>query len=604
MSNKLLEVDFMSTKEIAWDLSEIFPNIDDPSIEKAIEDLKKQADSLAKTYQGKIKDFNAEELMKLLEEYEIYMADLSNIGIFARLSFAANMTLPETTALNDRVSKLSANLSKQLAFLHLEVGQLVYKKSEMIKDKVLSNYKHFLEKLQRAVPHQLSEVEEQLIIEKDQFGIEGWQQLQSKWLNTRKFEVEVEGEKKTLSYGEANALLSHPDRATRESANKAIYGLLKQDGDLFAFALRNISNDWINVTNRRNYDNEMHASLIANDIEQEVIENLLKSIDEHSHIYRRYLKLKAKIFRLPKLGNHDIVAPIKSDSEAKITYEEAKEIVIQAYVGFDNNYAFGVRDMFKKNHVDASPRFGKRNGAFCSSWFKGKSAFILQSYNDSLSGVYTLAHEMGHATHDYYFTREQTILNGRMPMIVAETASIFGELLVTDLLLKNAKSDQEKMSIIGRVLDGAGMAAFQVSARAWFEQDLYDAIKRGEFLDYKTISKYWTKNRDRIYTDAVDWFDVMDSEWTMKTHYYLSNFRFYNYPYVYGQLFVYALYQKYLDEGKDFVPKFKKVLEVGSSISPIEIGEILGLDVKDPEFWKLGMKRFEYFVNELEKLVK
>ena len=594
----------MSTKEIAWDLSDIFPSIDDPSIEKAIENVKKQADSLANTYQGKIKDFNAKELLKLLEEYETYMADLGNISIFARLSFAANMTLPETTALNDKVSKLSANLSKQLAFLRLEVGQLVYKQPELIKEPILSNYKHFLEKLQRAVPHQLSEVEEQLIIEKDQFGIEGWQQLQSKWLNTRKFEVEVEGEKKLLSYGEANALLSHPDRATRESANKAIYSLLKEDGDLFSFALRNICNDWLNVTNRRKYENEMHASLIANDIEQEVIENLLKAIDEHSHIYRRYLKLKAKIFNLPKLGNHDIVAPIKSDTEAKIPYDKAKEIVTKAYESFDNDYAFGVRDMFEKNHVDASPRYGKRNGAFCSSWFKGQSAFILQSYNDSLSGVYTLAHEMGHATHDYYFTRKQTILNGRMPMIVAETASIFGELLVTDLLLKNAKSDQEKMSIIGRVLDGAGMAAFQVTARAWFEQDLYDAIKRGEFLDYKTISKYWTKNRDRIYTDAVDWFDVMDSEWTMKTHYYLSNFRFYNYPYVYGQLFVYALYQKYLDEGKEFVPKFKKVLEAGSSISPIEIGEILGLDVKDPEFWKLGMKRFEYFVNELEKLVK
>jgi oligoendopeptidase F len=307
---------------------------------------------------------------------------------------------------------------------------------------------------------------------------------------------------------------------------------------------------------------------------------------------------------LKKLGNHDIIAPLPNIPHIDYTWEKAKELTIKAYSNFDEEYAFAVKDMLKRNHVDASPRFGKRNGAFCASWYKGKSAFILQSYNDSLRGIYTQAHEQGHATHAYYMEREQTILNCRNPMIVAETASIFGELLLTDLLLKEAKSDEEKMGIISRVLDGAGMAAFQVSARAWFEQDLYDAINQGEFLDYKTICKYWTKNRDRIYGDAVEWFDEMESEWTMKQHYYIPNFRFYNYPYVYGQLFVYALYQKYQDEGKTFVPKFKKILAAGNSISPDKIGEILGLDVKDPEFWKLGIKRFEYFVDELEKLVK
>ena len=486
----------------------------------------------------------------------------------------------------------------------LEIGKLVHSKPELITDKNLAKYKHYLEKLNRAVPHQLSEVEEQLMIEKDQFGIRGWQQLQSKWLNTRIFEIEVEGEKKKLSYGEANSLLPHPDRATRKSANQAIYELLKEDSELFTSALRNICNDWINVTKRRQYDSEMHASLIANDIDQKTIDSLLKTIDESSHIYRRYLQLKAKLLGLPKLANYDIVAPLPDAPDIAYDYEKAKELSIAAYSKFDEEYAFATKDMFEKNRVDASARFGKRNGAFCASWFKGQSAFILQSFNDSLSGVYTLAHELGHATHDYYFTREQTILNSSIPMIVAETASIFGELLITDLLLSQAQSDNEKIAIISRVLDGAGMAALQVTARAWFEQDMYDAIKRGEFLDYQTISNFWTKNRDRIYGDVIEWQDVMDAEWTMKVHYYMPNFRFYNYPYVYGQLFVYALYQKYLEDGKDFVPKFKKVLSAGSSISPKEIGDIFGLDISDPEFWKLGIKRFKYFVDELEKLVK
>jgi len=591
------------TEEIAWDLTDVFPSTTDPSIDKAIEEITKMVDDLEKKYQGKIKDLAAKGLKELLVEYEKYQVEFRSLGMFARLSFAANMTLSDTQQLNDRVSKLGAEFGKRLAFLSLDIGKLVFENPSLISDPELINYKHYLEKLHRRVPHQLSEIEEQIIIEKDQFGIVGWQQLQSKWLNTRLFEVEVMGEKQQLSYGKANALLPHPDRETRKSANQAIYELLGKDGELFADALRNICNDWIAVCKRRKYKNEMHSSLIANDVEQDIIDSLLKTIDNHSHVYRRYLTLKTKLLGLKKLTNYDIDAPLPDAPSMDYTFEKAKEIVLEAYSNFDDDYTFGVRDMYAKNHIDASARFGKRNGAFCSSWHKGKSAFMLQTFNDSLDGVYTLAHELGHATHDYYFTREQTILNGSMPMVVAETASIFGELLVTDLLLKKAQSKEEKKAIICQVLDGAGMAAFQVSARAWFEQDMYDAIKRGEYLDYKKISGFWTKNRDRIYGDAIDWLEVMDAEWTMKQHYFMPNFRFYNYPYVYGQLFVYALYQKYLDEGKSFVPKLKKALAVGSSISPKEIGEMLGLDVTDSEFWKLGIKRFEYFVNELEKLM-
>ncbi|NHK31751.1 MAG: M3 family oligoendopeptidase [Asgard group archaeon] len=594
----------MSDQEIAWDLSVIFPSTTDPSIDKAIEKIKDKADKLEKNYKGKIKNLTAEGLLKLLQEYESYVVDFRNVNLFSRLSFAANMTLPDTQTLFDKMSKIAANLGKKLAFLDLEIGQLVYSKSEFITKKELSNYKHYLEKLNRRVPHQLSEVEEQIIIEKDQYGVDAWQQLQSKWLNTRIFDVEVVGERKQLSYGQANTLLPHPDRSTRKSAYESIYSLLKTEGDLYASALRSICNDWINVTKRRKYDSEMHASLISNDTEEKIISSLLQAIDNGSHVYRRYLKLKAKILGLPILANYDVVAPYPDAPSKGYDWTKAKELTTEAYSKFDNDYATATREMFEKNRVDGSPRFGKRNGAFCANWYNGKSAFILQSFNNALGGVYTLAHELGHATHDYYFDREQTILNGSIPMVAAETASIFGELLVTDLLLSKAESDKEKIAILMQVLDGAGFAAFQVTARAWFEQDLYDAIKRGEFLDYKTISKYWTKNRDRIYGDAIEWLDVMDSEWTMKTHYYLSNFRFYNYPYVYGQLFVYALYQKYLQEGKEFVPKFKKALAAGSSLSPKEIGELLGLDVTDPEFWKLGIKRFEYFVDELEKIVK
>ena len=592
----------MSQNEIAWNLTEIFPSTTDPSIQEAMENTRNMAESLAGKYQGRIKSLSSKELLACIQEVEAFNGKLRDVSLFASLSFAANMTLPDTQQLFDKVNKLEAKLRKTLAFFELEVGKLVHDRPDLISDPLLANYTHALEKLWRAVPHQLSEVEEKLIIEKDQFGVQAWQQLQSKWLNTRIFEVEVEGKKKLLPYGEANGLLAHPDRATRESANKSIYGLLGKDSEIFASALRNICNDWLSICEERKYESPMHASLIVNDIDQKAVDSLVRAVENHADVYRRYLKLKARLMALPKLGCHDLVAPLPNVPEMRFNFEQAEDLVTRAYSRFDNEYASGVRDMFARSHIDASPRFGKRNGAFCAGWFGGKTAYMLQSFNGTLNDVYTLAHELGHATHDYYFERTQTIWNTRIPMVAAETASIFGELLVTDLLLSEAKTDSEKKAIISRVLDGAGMATFQVTARVWFEQSLYDAIKRGEFLDYKTICRFWTAARDRTYGDAVEWFDVMEAEWTMKPHYYMANFRFYNYPYVYAQMFVYALYQRFLEEGKAFVPKFKQVLSAGSSISPVEIGRIVGLDVTDPSFWGLGLKQYERFVGELEKV--
>jgi oligoendopeptidase F len=281
-------------------------------------------------------------------------------------------------------------------------------------------------------------------------------------------------------------------------------------------------------------------------------------------------------------------------------------LVIEAYKRFDEDYAFAVKDMFAKNHIDATPRLGKRNGAFSWDWIEGKTAFILTNFNEKLNSVYALAHELGHATHTYYYARNQTILNcgtdWTQPMIVAETASKFGELLLTDLLLHQSKSEQEKKAIICNDIDGAGIVIFGVTARAWFEQNLYAAIKRGEFLDYKTIRKYWVEARNKAVGDAVEYLDEAEAAWTTTPHYYMPNFRFYNYPYVYAQLFVYALYQRYLEEGKEFVPKFKKALSAGCGISPVEIGKIVGLDVTDAHFWELGLKQYEHFVDELEKI--
>lgn len=218
--------------------------------------------------------------------------------------------------------------------------------------------------------------------------------------------------------------MTHFDRATRESVNRSIYGRLGIDGELFASALRSICNDWVTISKRRKYDSAMHASLISNDIQHDIIDNLLGTIEEKAKIYRRYLKLKAKIMNLSQLGNHDIVASLPDVPEPKFTFQAAQDLVTKAYSRLDSDYVTAVEEMFAKQHIDSSPRFGKRNGAFCACYFNGKSAYVLNSFTGSLSDVFTLVHELGHATHDWYASRKQTISNMNIPSVVAETASI------------------------------------------------------------------------------------------------------------------------------------------------------------------------------------
>jgi len=588
--------------QIVWDLSELFSGMNDPRISQAISNVVVMANDFEKKYRGKILSLTPEGVFECLQEVEAFNQNFSNVSLYSSLVFAANMTLPEAQALNDKISKLEAKISKQLVFYRMELSALLKNTPKLINEPILVNYRHFLERVYRRVEHQLSEVEEQLIIEKDQFGVDAWAELQSKWLNTRIFEVTVAGEKKTLSYGEATGLLHHPDRATRESANRSIYELLGRDAEVFSAALRNICNDWVTISKRRKYLTPMEASLINNDTEQAIIDNLLVSIEKGTKNYQHYLKVKAKLMGLPVLGNHDLVAPLPGVSEFKYTFDQARDLIVRAYSRFDSDYAEAIKEMFAKQHIDAMPRFGKRNGAFCAKHYNGKSAYILQSFNGALSDVFTLAHELGHATHDWYMTRSQTLLNSSVPSVVAETASIFGELLLTDLLLAEAKTDAQRKAVLCLVLDEAGLTAFQVTARVWFEQALYNSVEQDEFLDYKTICNHWTWARDRIFGNAVEWFPEMEAEWTMKPHYYMANYRFYNYPYVYAQMFVYSLYERYLAEGKLFVPKLKKALSAGASLSPLEIAQTLQLNPKTPDFWKGGLNVFEGFIKNLEKL--
>jgi oligoendopeptidase F len=518
--------------------------------------------------------------------------------------YAANSTDETAKQLNEAVRRAMMNVNQAIAFVDLELGKLLAAKPTLVNDPVLSEYRHYLERLLRRVPHMLSETEEQLTIVKDKNGINAWEQLQSDWLSTRMFTIEVDGEMKTLPYGAIIGFYQSPNRDLRKRAYQTVYEGLSKDDIVWASAIRAVCEDHTRMCEMRKWQTPMTQSLIDNDIDEQAIDSLMKTIEKNANLYQRYLGLKAKLMNLPKLANYDLMAPLPKAPSKTYSWTDSRREVTAAYQEFDEQFGNWIDEMYTRRHLDGEIRKGKTSGAFCSSWLAGKSAYVLQSFNGRIMDVYTQAHELGHAIHDYLLSRTQKPSNCEVGSCAAETGSIFGELLLTESLLKSSKTNEEKQAILAIILDEFGSAAFLVSARVFLEQKIYDSIKEGRFLDGESIAKLWVEARTRLCGDAVDWLDCMKWEWTKTPHYYMANYRFYNYPYVFAQLYVYALYRLYKEEGRSFTLKLKALLSAGSSKPPRELAAELGYDITTEEFWQKGMKQAEEFINMLEESLR
>lgn len=591
----------MTENEMIWDLSQLVENTEPTSIQKKLESMVTEAEKARDVYHGKIGSLDAKGLLELLEMKDTYILKFEGVIMYCRLMYSADSTDDVAKQLNDAARRAYMRVGQALAFIDIELGEVLAENRSLITDPVLAEYKHYLERIVRRVPHMLSETAERLVIMKDKNGINAWGMLQSDWLSTRTFDIEIEGETKTLPYGKIIGLYQSPDRDLRKRSNQTVYENLGKDEIVWSSAIRAVCEDHLRMCELRKYPIPMTQSLIANDVDQQIIDSLMRTIEKNVGLYQRYLGLKAKLMGLDKLANYDMVAPLPNAPDMDYDWKEARKEVVSAYIGFDEEMGGWVDEMFERRHIDGEIRKGKSSGAFCASWLAGKSAYILQSFNQRVGDVYAQAHELGHAIHAYLGSRAQKPSNYEIGSCIAETGSIFGELLLTERLLSKAKTKEEKQAILANILDGFGMAAFQVSARVFFEQSMYDAIKRGEFLDGETVAKLWVAARDKIYGDSVNWLEVMKWEWTMKLHYYIANYRFYNYPYVFAQLFVFALYQLYKEQGERFIPKLKRLLTAGSSKSPCELGAELGFDITDETFWEKGMKQAEKFIDILEE---
>ena len=591
------------SEKMSWDLSQLV-KVDDPGyIEERMKAAVKEAEDFREQHRGKIVSFDAKQAFEMLDEIDRLQLEYEGPFMYAQLAYSADMNSDVNKHLFGVFRTAATEFMKASAFVDLELGHLLSEKPEIVKDPAIGEYKHKLEKIQRQIPHMLSEVEEQLTIAKDQNGVRAWSMLQGDWLASQTYEIEIDGEMKTLPYGEIVGLYEHPDRDLRKRAHEVVFEGLSKDEIVWSSALRSVFTDHLTMVKLRKWASPMTQSFISNDVDEETITALMNTIEKSVGVFHRYLKLKAKALGLETLGNWDIDAPIPTDSSKKYTWEEARKLNVDSYNTFDKESGEWMDEMYERRHIDAVVRNGKRSGAFCATWHSGESAYVLQSFNGTIGDVYTSAHELGHALHAYLGSRTQKPTNYEIGSCIAETSSNFGELLLTETLLSQIDSKEEKKVILASVLDSFTGGVFQVSTRVWFETMLYEAIQKGKFLDGNTISDLWVQARTKMYGDAVEWLPVMRWWWTFKLHFYMANYRYYNYPYVYAGLFVYAMYKLYKEQGKEFVPKFKALLAAGSSKSPRELAAEIGFDITTEEFWEKGIEQFSEFIDLFEETI-
>ena len=303
-----------------WDLTQLAPQ---DTIEEDLKKMPSEAEKFQKEYQGRIASLDAQGLKKFIEDRDTFYLKFEGPVMHARLAYYANALDPEAQRISDIADRAGTEAAQKLAFSSIELGKLLESNPALIEDPVLSEYKHFLQLVLQSAPHRLSESEEKLVMSKDLNGVEAWSRLQSDWLATRTFDLTIGDEVKTMPYGEVISYYQNPDRDVRKSANSVVYTKLGNDDIVWSSALRSICDDHIRMCSLRKYSDPMEPSLEDNDVDKETINALMEAIDEGKSFYRRYLKTKAKLLGLNKLGNWDLMAPLPGSGNIKYSWVDS-----------------------------------------------------------------------------------------------------------------------------------------------------------------------------------------------------------------------------------------------------------------------------------------
>jgi oligoendopeptidase F len=583
-----------------WNLADLYASPDAPEVKEDIARAREMAESFKASYQGKITSHGRDgaKVAEIIAAFEAVAELMSRLGTYAGLYYAGDQAdQARAKFYGDTIAKLT-EISRELIFVELELNQI--EDDDLVQalgDDKLKHYKPWLDDLRKEKPFQLDEKLEQLFTDKSQTAAGAWNRLFSDTMAALRFKIEGEAEPLTLE--PTLNLLMDKDEPRRKAAAEALAKSFQDNIRVFTLILNTLAKDKEISDRWRGFKDVADSRHLANRVEGEVVEALVDAVTEkYPTISHRYYRMKAKWLGMDQLSHWDRNAPLPDKPERVISWPEARDMVLTAYGGFSPRMGDIARDFFDKRWIDAPTRPGKAPGAFSHPAVPSVHPYVLLNYLGKSRDVMTLAHELGHGVHQVLAAKQGMLLS-QTPLTLAETASVFGEMLTFKALLKETTDPKERKALIaGKVEDMINTVVRQIAFYK-FERKVHLARREGE-LTTEQVNDLWMSVQGESLGDAVAFKPGYEVFWAYIGHFIRSPF--YVYAYAFGDCLVNSLFKLYEDAHPDFVEKYFELLSAGGSKHHSELLAPFGLDASQPEFWHKGLSVIEDMIDELEAM--
>ncbi|MBG1233311.1 M3 family oligoendopeptidase [Aestuariivirga litoralis] len=585
-----------SVKLPEWNLNDLYSAPDSPAFKADLDKGEKLSNQFAAAHKGKIAQYDGAKLAGAIKEYEALSDLLGRVGSYSQLYYVGDTTDSARAKFYGDVNARITDISTQLLFFELELNRVDDAAlAAAIKVPTLAHYKPWLDNLRAEKPYQLDDKTEQLFLEKSQTAAGAFNRLFDETMAGLRFHADGQ----ELSLEPTLNLLQSPNEVTRKSASEALARTFGSNIKLFTLITNTLAKDKEISDKWRGFADIAAARHLSNRVEPEVVDALVAAVREaYPKLSHRYYKMKAKWLGKDKLMHWDRNAPLPSEDTREIEWPEAEAAVLKAYGDFAPEMAAIAKDFFDKNWIDAPSRPGKAPGAFAHPTVPSAHPYVLLNYMGKTRDVMTLAHELGHGVHQV-LAAKQGALMASTPLTLAETASVFGEMLTFQSLL-SATTDKKKRKILlaSKTEDMINTVVRQI-AFYQFERKVHTARKDGE-LTPEQLNQFWMDVQKESLGDGIEFGPGYEVFWTYIGHFIHSPF--YVYAYAFGDCLVNSLYARYRESEQGFQAKYFEMLKAGGTKHHSELLKPFGLDATNPDFWQKGLSVISSFIDELETL--
>jgi oligoendopeptidase F len=579
-----------------WNLSDFYSSINDKKIAADLKKISVDAKKFEQNFAGKVTKLNAAQLADSIKQYEKVAELIGKISSYSYLIYAGDLSNSDNLAFYQNISEKLSEYETSLIFFTLELNKISDKiLAKFFKESAaLKKYQPFIRDVRAFKKHELSQELEKFSLEKSSSGRSAWVRLFDETVNNLKFTYR----KKTLNSQEIFNLLSNADEKVRKDAAKAIGKTFQENIKIFAYITNVLAKEKSVEDQWRNFDKPISSRNLSNFVEDEVVDILVSKVKEnYKNISHRYYKIKAKILGKKTMNHWDRNAPLSKDENKIVSWKDAKDLVLSAYEEFDPKMKKLGEQFFEKNWIDAQVRNGKDSGAFSHSTVPSVHPYILMNYQGKVRDIMTLAHELGHGIHQCLAKKQGALMCGT-PLTLAETASVFGEQLTFQKILKNEKDEKKKSLIIANKIEDMINTAVRQIAFLEFERKIHDERKNGE-ISLEKICAFWMEVQKESLGPIFKFDEEYKFFWSYIPHFIHSPF--YVYSYAFGDCLVNSLYGVYKKGNiKNFEAKYLEMLESGGTKHHKEMLEPFGLNAKDPKFWQAGLDVIIDYIDQLE----